>query len=91
MAEEKIMTLHPEGKKGVNISKAKYDIVKQAIIDALGEQVLTHTELTDSAKGLLTNFDGAHGWYIETVKLDLEARDIVIRDRDRKPQTYKLK
>ena len=35
MTEEKIMTLHPEGKQGVNISKAKYDQIKGASPDAL--------------------------------------------------------
>ena len=33
---DKIMTLHPEGKQGVNIDKAKYDVIKAAIIDTAG-------------------------------------------------------
>ena len=30
--EEKIMTLHPQGKAGVNILKRRYDQVKDTII-----------------------------------------------------------
>lgn len=33
MVEEKIMTLHLQGKQGVNINKAKYDQMAQTIID----------------------------------------------------------
>ena len=33
---ERIKTLHPEGKQGVNIDKAKYDAVAAAILAAIG-------------------------------------------------------
>jgi len=33
--EEKIVTLHSEGKKGVNISKVKYDTMKKALVEIL--------------------------------------------------------
>lgn len=32
MTEEKIMTLHPQGKKGVNILKRRYETIKNFII-----------------------------------------------------------
>jgi len=32
--DDKIQTLHPEGKQGVNISRAKYDMIHHAILDA---------------------------------------------------------
>jgi hypothetical protein len=35
--EEKIITLHPQGRNGVNISKDKYEIIKESIISALKE------------------------------------------------------
>ena len=35
MAEDRILTLHPEGKKGVNITRDKYEQVKAVILDAL--------------------------------------------------------
>ena len=34
MEEERITTLHPQGKKGVNISKRKYDAARDAIIES---------------------------------------------------------
>jgi hypothetical protein len=45
MAEEKILTKHPLGKSGKNISKQKYDMLKGAILSALKTKELTHTEL----------------------------------------------
>jgi len=39
MDEEKIRTLHPgEGKQGVNISRTKYEMIRQAILDAIRSQ-----------------------------------------------------
>ena len=35
--EEKILTQHPEsGKSGVNISRQKYDVMREAILDSIG-------------------------------------------------------
>ena len=45
MVEEKILTKHPEGKKGVNISKAKYDVIRESILEYLQSRELTYTEL----------------------------------------------
>ncbi len=33
--EEKILTLHPQGKRGVNISRAKYETMKKTILEVL--------------------------------------------------------
>lgn len=52
MKEEKIQTLHPKGKQGVNISKDKYDTT--------------------------------------TVKLDVEARNLIVCDRNSSPQMIRL-
>jgi hypothetical protein len=35
--EDRILTLNPEGKMGVNISSSKYDTMRTAIIDSLKE------------------------------------------------------
>lgn len=40
--EEKIMTLHPAGKKGTNISLEKYTIIKEAILSVLNEHKSHH-------------------------------------------------
>jgi hypothetical protein len=91
MAEEKILTKHPQGKNGKHIDKQKYDTLKRAIQSALKNRELTHTELFDQLnKSLEHRFSGNISWYAETVKLDLEARKIIERT-DSKPQRYRLK
>jgi hypothetical protein len=90
MAEEKILTKHPLGKTGRNISKKNYSAAKQAIMKALRGKELTHTELFRLVnKDLKGKIDGSISWYAETVKLDLEARKIIRRDSS-KPQKYSL-
>lgn len=90
MAEEKILTKHPQGKTGRNISRQSYETLKGTILKALGKQELTHTELFEQLhKNLNGKFDGNISWYGETVKLDLEARKIIKRT-DSKPQKYRL-
>ncbi len=91
MAEEKILTKHPLGKSGKNISKQKYETLKKAILSALQNKELTHPELFDQLnKSLKSKFSGNISWYGETVKLDLEARKIIERTSS-KPQKYRLK
>ena len=91
MTEEKILTKHPLGKSGKNISKQNYETLKQAILSALQDKDLTHTELLDQLnKSLKGKFLGNISWYAETVKLDLEARKIIERTAS-KPQKYRLK
>lgn len=91
MTEKKIFTKHPLGKSGKNISKQKYEIVKQAIMAALQNRELSHTELFSQLnKNLKNKFDGNISWYGETVKLDLEARNLIERTAS-KPQKYRLK
>ena len=88
---DKILTKHPKGKKGVNISRTKYERIKNAIIESLEEGDLTYTLLTNSVKDKLgCDFEGSIGWYVETVKLDLEARKIVERIPSQKPELYRL-
>lgn len=91
MAEEKILTKHPQGKTGRNISRKSYDTLKTAILAALRKKELTHTELFEQLnKNLKGKFDGNISWYGETVKLDLEARKIIERTVS-KPQRYKVR
>jgi len=91
MAEEKILTRHPQGKSGKNISRDIYDVVKQAILSALKGKEPTHTELfLELNKKLKGKFPGNISWYGETVKLDLEARKLIERTNE-KPQKYRLK
>lgn len=91
MTEAKILTKHPLGKSGKNISKQNYETLKDAIVSALRNKELTHAELMDQLnKSLKDKFSGNISWYGETVKLDLEARKIVVRTSS-KPQKYRLK
>ena len=91
MADEKILTKHPLGKSGKNISRQKYETLKKAILSALQNRELTHTELfKELNKRLRDKFAGNVSWYGETVKLDLEARKIIERTPS-KPQKYRLK
>jgi hypothetical protein len=87
----KILTKHPLGKSGKNISKQKYDTLKRAILLALQNGECTHTELFNRLNKRLTGkFTGNVNWYGETVKLDLEARKIIER-RPSSPPKYRLK
>ena len=89
---DKMMTLHPEGKAGVNIDKAKYDAVRGAILAAIGDQgELAFGDLPDAVGQQLTDFDGSIGWYTTTVKLDLEARGEIERLPGVSPQRLRLK
>lgn len=90
MAEEKILTKHPQGKTGRNISRESYETLKTAILAALGKKALTHDELFEQLNQKLKGkFDGNISWYGETVKLDLEARKVIERTAD-KPQRYRV-
>ena len=91
MSEEKILTQHPLGKTGRNISKQTYDTVRAAILAALKNKALTHVELMSKVHQKLDGkFTGNISWYTETVKLDLEARKTIERTSD-KPQKYRMK
>lgn len=91
MTEEKILTKHPFGKSGKNITRQNYETLKKAIVSALRNKELTHTELFNQLNEKLKGkFSGNISWYGETVKLDLEARKIIERTSS-KPPKYRLK
>ncbi len=89
---EKIMTLHPAGKQGVNIDKSKYDMVRQAIEETLQAQPgITFSGMTEAVdKRIGDVFDGSISWYVTSVKLDLEARGVLERIDGRSPQRLRL-
>lgn len=90
--ETRIMTLHPDGRQGVNILERRYDQMKTFIIQQLkAKPEMSFAELTNVAKQELKDkFDGKIGWYVVTVKLDLEARQIIERIPNRTPQYVRL-
>ena len=85
--EDRILTLHPLGKQGVNISKEKYDTMREAIITCLSRSgELTFSQLANVVEEALEeNFEGSIRWYFTTVKLDLEARKIIERTSSKPP------
>ncbi len=93
MKEERIMTLHPQGKKGVNILKRRYDRVKNTLISILEESgEIEYKQLNDTAiKKMSGNFDGKIPWYVVSVKLDLEARKVIERVPGTSPHKVRLK
>lgn len=90
--KDMIRTLHPEKKQGVNINKTKYEIIRKAILSALRTQKeMTFMNLSRAVeKEVNGNFDGSVMWYVTTVKLDLEARGIVKRVPNSRPQLVRL-
>jgi len=90
--EEKVLTLHPQGKKGVNISKAKYETMRKTILELLRKTGLTQDELAAAvSKKLNGKFDGSIPWYMEGTKLDLEARGVIERVPGEKHDVYRVK
>lgn len=92
MTEERILTLHPQGKKGVNILKRRYDTIKNFILKTIEEHTeITYERLSDLAvEELSETFDGKVVWYIVSVKLDLEARNIIERIPNTSPHELRM-
>jgi len=92
MSEEKIMTLHPQGKKGVHILKRRYDVIHDYILKTIeAESEITYQDLNDRAEKEIKDFDGKINWYIVSVKLDLEARGIIERIPKTSPHRLRMK
>ena len=76
----------------MNISKAKYNVVKTSILQCLEGKELTFADLAKCVgEKLKGKFEGSIPWYVEVVKLDLEARGIIKRMAETKPQLYRIK
>ena len=92
MKVELIQTLHPQaGKTNKKISLEKYNFIRDHLLSILAKLEPTHTELMEELyQRVKDNFDGGVQWYGETVKLDLEARNLIVRTQT-KPERYILK
>lgn len=92
MSEERILTLHPRGKNGVNILKRRYDQIKDTLISILEESgEMEFKQLNVQATNRLRDsFDGKLTWYVVTVKQDLEARGIIQQAQGRGSQRVRL-
>jgi len=80
---EKIQLKHPEGKHAVRMEKDKYDVMSKAISECLKPGGLTHKEMLAEVHSYFKEnkikFPGSVEWYMESVKLDLEANKKVER------------
>ncbi|HEX6310140.1 MAG TPA: hypothetical protein VF152_00770 [Acidimicrobiia bacterium] len=91
MTPDKVLTKHPEGKRGKSITVESYELFEQAVVAALQRRALTHTELVAALEqSLRGRFGGNVSWYTMTVKLDLEARRVIERTASR-PQRYRVR
>lgn len=91
--DEKVLCRTPTpGKKPTQIAKAKFDLVRKAILRLLPSRGngLTFAELVDQVEAELTpqerEFLGSISWYAITVKLELEVRGEIERVEGSKPQ-----
>jgi len=90
---ERILTQHPNpDKQGVNISKRKYETIRSKIIEYLhrhGETTFQNL-INEISRELKGSFNGSIPWYVTTVKLDLEGREIIERIPNSSPQRLRL-
>jgi RimJ/RimL family protein N-acetyltransferase len=89
--KETIQTLHPTpGKTNKRIALYKYNTIKDNLLIILTDGEPSHSELMEQLYNLLIDsFEGGIQWYGETVKLDLEARNIIKRTNT-KPERYTM-
>ena len=92
---EKIQLLHPAGKLAVRMDIEKYKTIRAAILKSLpNKKAVTHGELLELVLEYLKNkkikFNGSVEWYMEGIKLDLEANNLVLRLKEHGKQYFKL-
>lgn len=91
---EKIQLSHPAGKHAVKMDKGKYEIISDAIIRCLQTRPLTHKEMAEAVFEDFRNnsiqFEGSVEWYMESVKLDLEAHKIIERIKENSKLKFRL-
>jgi hypothetical protein len=77
---ETIVTLRPDGKKGVVMPKQNYDEISTivlSILDTEEETFTLHALLERAQDNLPDMIDSDVSWYVLQVKLDLEARGLI--------------
>lgn len=91
---DKIQLLHPAGKHAVRMDKDKYDEISNAILLCLKKGALTHKEMLEGInsdfKKNKIKFEGSVEWYMESVKLDLEAKKKVERIKENSKLKFRL-
>ena len=88
----RVLTLHPAGKKGVNITRDKYDGMRRALLRVIprGGAGVAFGDLPDLVGPHLDpkvyTPDVSVNWYVVTVKQDLEARGLIEQVNGARPQ-----
>ena len=90
--DDRTVTMHPQGKRGVNISRRKYETIRDAIDASLrGSDGMTYTELAaEVSQRVSGSFEGSVKWYVVAVKQDMEARGLLGRVPGTRPQLLRL-
>ncbi len=93
--EEKIQLSHPEGKHAVRMGADKYKLMRTAILKSLTrKKAMTHGDLLilvlDHFRKNNIRFIGSVEWHLECVKLDLEAKRIITRSKEKGKQMFQL-
>ncbi|MCI5081891.1 MAG: hypothetical protein MRY78_09370 [Saprospiraceae bacterium] len=90
--EDRILTLHPSGKKGVNILRSKYDQIATLMLEIIKNAgTISYEKLNEEMEQQLAGkFEGSIPWYVVTVKLDLEARGTIERVPKNSPHELRL-
>jgi hypothetical protein len=89
--DEKILTKHPSGKHGINITK-KYDTTCKAILDSLVKKEMSYPNIVQAVGDDLRNsFESSIKWYVKVIQFDLEIRNMIEKIPITKPQMYRLR
>ena len=81
--QERILTQHPAGKRGVRIEQAKYDAMRRALLKAIPRRAsgVAFADLKDLVQPQLHvdvfGPETSVTWYLVAVKQDLEARGLI--------------
>jgi Family of unknown function (DUF6958) len=91
--EDQILTQHPQGRRGVSMSKAKYDMVRETILGLIRDYgEISSTELLMRCEQLRADsIKDSLSWHVTRVKLDLESRGEIERVPEASPQKIRLK
>lgn len=93
---EKIRTLHPGGKQGVNIDRGLYEEMRKRLLQvipkrsdgvAFGDLARLVEPILDRKRFPRT---ASTSWYVVTVKQDLEARGLIEQVEGARPQRVRM-
>lgn len=91
---DKIQLKHPEGKHAIRIDQDKFEVLFKSIKKCLSNGPLKHKELffavRDDFETNNIKFEGSIEWYMESVKLDMEANKIIERVKIKSQLMFQL-